>query len=527
MARRNVVSYVSRRTLLGSIAAGIGGMAIAPLLAACGTASAPASTAAPAAAATSAPAAATSAPAPTATSASAAPTSAPAPTTAPATTAAATTAAIPGPGKAKIDWQQFKGTQIRWLGGTHPFSVAVQNMAPEFEALTGIKVTVEQIAWTAYNQKRQIDLSSNDPQYDAYLANDGQFDWVFGPAGLLADPNEFITDPKLTDQAWYDLQDVSPKLMAAASWDGKAGHKAGTGSRWVIPFMSESFILAYRNDLFQKYNLKVPTSLEEIVGAAKAISDGEKANGIAGFATRGQGIYLPVACSLPNYGATDLDSNANCVLASDASVYVHDLVINKIVKPYGPAGWENLSWDDMRHKFAQGLYGMVLDDDYFAALYEDPSQSKVAGKLKYANIGGPKGSFTYYYYFGTAIGKNGKNKGAAWLLAQFLTSRQAMRDVTVKFRNLMPTRFSTLDDPGFKQLVGEWGGGTWLQAVNNVMQKWGIEVVTPTDQPDTVGNLWTAACQKIYEGGSVKDNLVAAANQINATLEKSGFKKSG
>ena len=83
---------------------------------------------------------------------------------------------------------------------------------------------MEQIAWDAYNQKRQFDLSSNDPQYDAFLANDGQFDWAFGPAGQLADPNEFINDPKLTDKTWYDLQDVSPKLVAAASWDGVPGH---------------------------------------------------------------------------------------------------------------------------------------------------------------------------------------------------------------------------------------------------------------------------------------------------------------
>jgi len=386
-------------------------------------------------------------------------------------------------------------------------------------------VTVEVIAWAAYNQKRQFDLSSSEPQYDAYLANDGQFDWLFGSAGQLADPNEFINDPKLTDKAWYDLQDVSPKLMAAASWDGVPGHKVGTGTRWVIPFMQQSSILAYRDDLFQKYNLAMPTTLEDVVTAAKAISEGEKANGIVGFATRGQGVAEPLAKLMPEYGAADFDDNVNCTLGTDESVYLHDLLINKIIKPYGPAGWENLTWDDGRHQFAQGSYGMFFEDDYFAALYEDPAQSKVAGKIKYANLGGPKGNFTDAYYFGTAIGQNGKNKGAAWLLAQWLTSKKAMRDVTVKYHNLMPTRLSTFNDPGFTDLVGGWGGGTWLKTVNPATQQGGLSAFTPTDQPDAVRTGWTNAAQKIYEGAPVKDTLVAAANEINATLEKSGFRK--
>ncbi len=515
MSRPHSSAHVSRRAFLKAIFTSLGVIGAVPLLAACGVAPAATPTAAPPAAPTTAPVAA---------AATTAPAAAPTAVAVPASTISATTA-IPGPEQANIDWQQFKDTQIRWIGGPHNFSVAVQAMVPEFQALTGIGVTVEVIAWDAYNQKRQFDLSSSAPQYDAYLANDGQFDWLFGPAGQLADPNEFINDPKLTDKAWYDLQDVSPKLMAAASWDGVPGHKVGSGKQWVIPFMQQSSILAYRDDLFQKYKLVVPKTLEDVVTAAKAISEGEKANGIAGFATRGQGVAEPLAKLMPEYGAADFDANVNCTLSSDESIYLHDLMINKIIKPYGPAGWENLTWDDGRHQFAQGSYGMFFEDDYFAALYEDPTQSKVAGKVKYANLGGPKGMFTDAYYFGTAIGQNGKNKGAAWLLAQWLTSKKAMRDVTVKYHNLMPTRLSTFNDPGFKELVGSWGGGSWFQAVNLVTNQSGLSAFTPTDQPDAVRTSWSNAAQKIYEGAPVKDTLAATANDINATLEKSGFRK--
>ena len=494
MEHRNI-SRVTRRDFLRATGVGFGLLTAAPLLAACATATPPPAE--------------------------------PAPTAAPVEAAPAIEDNLPGPEQANIDWRQFEGTELRWLGGLHPFAVAVEKMVPEFQELTGIKVTVEQIAWDAYQQKTMLDLGSPDPQYDCFLCNGFQFNWRWGPTGLISEVHEFLEDPNLTDKEWYDLEDVDPKIVAAATWDGVPGHKAGTGNLYVVPFMSETFILAYRDDLFQKYGLEAPTTVEEIIPAAEAIYEGEGGQ-IPGFSVRGGTYGVVNACLinwLPNYGADTFDEGMNCLLAEEPSVYVHDLLINQILKEYGPEGWPGLQWDDMRHKFADGQYGMIFDCDYFSALYEDPAQSKMAGNIRYGNLGSAESKYVDYYYFGTAINANSKNKKAAWLLEEFLTSKKAMRDVTVKHRNLMPTRFSTFSDPGFEEMVGGWGQGTWLEATRANLEKWGRGAFTPNDQQEVVNQIWAGGTVKMYEGAPVQDTLVAVSEEVNALMDKAGYRK--
>jgi multiple sugar transport system substrate-binding protein len=527
-----------RRAFLLAAAAGAG----AAVVAACAPAAAPTATTAPKAAEPAKPAEApkpaeaakpTEVPKPAAASpaAPAKPTEAPAqatPLMAAPTVVTKPQSELPGPEKAKIDWKQFKGTSIKWIGGLHPISETLIKMAPEFEELTGIKVTVEQIAWETFMQKFQLDLSSKDPQYDTAMSYFA-LDWKHGSAGLLADLDPMINDPKLTDKEWLDMQDISPGLLASARWDGVPGHRIGTGKIYSVPYIVETYILGYRADLFDKYNLKVPKTVEEVVPAAKAIAEGEKANGTAGFAVRGDLGQAPITAVwmslLPNYGGGDFDDKMNSRVAEDANVQFSDLLINKIIKPYGPPGWTGLTWDDLRKKFANGDFGMVYDCDFFSLLYEDPKESKVAGKLKYANLGGPQGMQSSTFYFGNQINKNSKNQGAAWLFHEWLLSKRVMRDFTVKYRNLIPTRLSTWADPDVQKMVGGWGGGSWLEATRANLEKYAKLALTPNSELPAVCDKWMGANQKIYSGAAVKPTLMEAEKEINGIMDKAGIRK--
>ena len=524
MQQRTPRSPMPRRQFLTTCTRAAGVFAAASVLAACGTAQAPsagqatpvATTAAAALAPTSAAAAATSAPAP-------APTNAP--ILAAPTVVQKAQGDIAGPEAAKIDWKQFKGSQIRWIGGLHPISETLIKMAPEFEDLTGIKVNVEQVDWTVYAQKEQLDLSNKNAQYDTYMSVYA-LDWQYGASGLLADLDQFINDPKLTDKDWLDLQDVSPGLLSSARWDGQAGHPIGTGKLYSIPYVVETYILGYRADLFEKYNLKVPQVLDDVVPAAKAIAEGEKAGNMAGFAVRGSLDNAPITAVwmslLPDYGGGDFDAKMHSRVGDDANVQFTDLLVNKILKPYGPPGWPGLTWDDLRHKFADNAYGMVYDCDFFSLLYEDPANSKIAGKLKYANLGGPKGMGGSTFYFGNNINANSQNKGAAWLFNEWIVSKKVMRDFTAKYQNLIPTRLSTWSDPAVQKMVDGWGGGSWIQAVRNNLEKNVRLTLTPQTELTAVCTAWMGANQKIYSGASVKDTLAAAAKTIDDTMAKAG-----
>lgn len=431
---------------------------------------------------------------------------------------------VAGPETASINWRQFEGTTLRFLGGQHPASAALQTVVGDFEALTGIKVEVEQISWDAYFQKVQLDLSSPDPQYDLFLANGGDFDWLYGPTGSVSTIDTFLNDPTLTDLAWFDLNDVDPKVLAAASWDGVAGHPAGTGSAHVVPFMSESYMVTARQDILEKYGLSLPTTLEEVRDAAKIIHEGEGGN-VAGFAARG-GVGVVNAALinfLLNYGGGDLDADMNSRLASPESVQVHDLLLNQILRPYGPQGWLAMEWTDLRARAAQGEFGIWYDADWFAVGYEDPAQSTVAGKLVYGNLGSAESKFADYYYFGLAINDKSSRKNAAWLLAQYFSSKPVMLKLAVEQQLLMPTRASVYNAPAFVEKYGQWGNGTWLEAAKANLSEWAKPAFTPTDQQGSIKNIWAAGAHQIYEGANAEETLGQVAAEIDSVMERAGY----
>jgi len=532
---------MSRRKFLLGFATATVAVAGTQLLIGC-SGSQPASPTAAPAAPTTAPAAPTTAPAAAAATPTSAPvvfvTTTPAPTAEPVATVAPMLAtataqpsaeAFPGPEKANINWRQFEGTELHYLGAQHPVTETLIKMAPEFEALTGIKTTVEEIGWDAFDQKRKLDIASPEPQYDCYMSMFWD-DWLFGSQGLLVDQNEFLKDPKLTDQEWLDLNDISEGIQGSAIWDGVAGHPLGQGKRFSIPYMIETYIIAYQKDIFDKAGVKMdaPISADDtpaILEKVKAVCPPD----VTPWAMRGSGGSINGLWEslMPNYGLKDFDAGMNCVLNSEGMVRLTDLVINKIAKPYCPAGWNALSWDPLRHNFANGQYAAVYDCDFFSTLYEDPDPktSKIAGKLKYQLWGGPTSQLSCTYYFGTSIVANSKKKEQAWLFNQWSIGKKAMKDWTVKYKNLIPTRQSVWSDPDLVKWVGDWGQGTWLDCVKQNVSK-NVKIwMTPFADYGSVVTEWENAVAEIYNGAEVKPTLDALVERVNAITDKAGVRK--
>ena len=108
--------------------------------------------------------------------------------------------------------------------------------------------------------------------------------WQYVPPNWIVSLDGFLNNPKLTDPGWYKLDDFYPALIAANRWNGKTGTGVGEGSLYSIPVLEESYILAYRKDIFDQYNIKVPTTLEEMAEAARQV---KKNTGLPGIVARG------------------------------------------------------------------------------------------------------------------------------------------------------------------------------------------------------------------------------------------------
>src|SRR6266571_7823372 len=176
----------------------------------------------------------------------------------------------------QFNWQQAKGTQLRVLLNKHPWQGAFEPHLKEFETLTGVKLVAEVYPEDQFRAKVLVELTSGASSIDVFMSMPAQEGLKYIRAGWLQPVDEFLKNPALTG-ADYNWNDFLEKTREAMVIEGK-----------IIgpPIQVENTSLMYRKDVFQKYNVKVPTTLDELEAAAKALNgkamtdDGQPGYGI-------------------------------------------------------------------------------------------------------------------------------------------------------------------------------------------------------------------------------------------------------
>jgi multiple sugar transport system substrate-binding protein len=198
--------------------------------------------------------------------------------------------------QAKIDWRQAAGQSLTIGLNKHPFTESLLPLIPEFRRLTGISVEYLILPEAEYFTKLAADLSQQRGEFSVIMTGPVR-NWQFVTADWILPLDPFLNNPKLTDAGWYKFEDFYPALIAANRWNGKIGSGVGEGPIYSIPVLEESYIVAYRKDIFDQYNIKVPTTMEEMVEAARQV---KKNAGIPGIVARG----TPSAASIgTGYGS--------------------------------------------------------------------------------------------------------------------------------------------------------------------------------------------------------------------------------
>jgi multiple sugar transport system substrate-binding protein len=357
-----------------------------------------------------------------------------------ACTAMATT--IP---KAAADpYQPHRGKTLVVNFPAHPHYSAVLKVLPEFTKETGIKVEVDQLEFLKMREKQTLELTKARGDYDliSYVVF-SKADYVF--ADQLENLARFFMNPRLADPA-YDPEDIISGYMQNIGVAGGAkGYLPGpTGSLFGIPFGAETSILGYRKDIFEKHNLKVPTTYDEMVDLACKIPQLEKGmGGIASRAASGHHAAHAYLLHLAPLGGRVFDENWNPIINNAAGLKAAE-TLKKIVD-CGPEGAKTFGVAEAGAAFLQGKTAMYLDSTVFAGQVNDPAQSKVVGQVGWAMhpMGVRRGSQTGG--FGIAIPRNARNKEAAFLLMQWLTSKRVDKMIAMQGGN--PIRFSTHADP--------------------------------------------------------------------------------
>lgn len=431
--------------------------------------------------------------------------------------------------QAKINWRQAEGQPLALGMNKHPFTESLLPLIPEFKQLTGINIDYLILPENEYFTRLAADLSQKQGEFSVIMTGPMR-NWQYVPPGWIDSLDEFLKDPKITDPDWYKIDDFIPGLLAANRWSGKIGAGVGEGPLYSIPVMAESYILSYRKDIFDQHNIKVPTTIDEMAEAARLV---KKHAGIPGVVARGTPNVVALASGfisgLKSYTGGDwseIDSNMRANLHDPRAVKYTETYID-MVRESGPPNWANMQWYDAMEAFAAGQAGMFGDSDIFAGTFEDPKRSKVAGKVGYALIPGGPGGKTQSGLWTWALGINkaAKNKTAAWLFIQWATSQRTLLSATLNYRNLNPTRKSVTSDPRVKEMMGAWGGGSYMDTITRNFETARVAWV-PQPERNRLGDIWARALHEMYfKRVSGADALKKASNDLDRLLKDAGIRQ--
>jgi ABC-type glycerol-3-phosphate transport system substrate-binding protein len=331
----------------------------------------------------------------------------------------------------------------------------------------------------------------------------------YATAGYLANLTKLLDDPQLTDKSWYKPEDFIQAPMNAGKYNNV---------QYGIPFTAEASILYYRKDIFQKYNIKVPTTYDELMAAAKAIKDSKEpiaSIGLRGLRGNGMNIYTWAqyfrgsgADFFKNY-PSDMTPTVNSPQGIAATKFYGD-----ILRQYGPPGVANWTNMDIYTNMASGTIAMAIDTNAYGGTIEDKQSSKTAGNWGYAvSPKGPNGVWPAFFSHILGMSAYSKNPGASWLFAQWITSPEivALRGM----KRCVPSRVSAWNDPAFAknwEYIGE-GGYTkiCLEAIQGADA--GIRPAFPNWAE--MGDYLGIAVQSVIAGGATAE---AAMNKAQADI---------
>jgi multiple sugar transport system substrate-binding protein len=412
------------------------------------------------------------------------------------------------PASAAVDWKRFAGTTLDVNLIKSPRSETLIKYFSEFENLTGIKINAEATPEQQQRQKTVIELSTGRPSFDvvhlSYHVQKRQFEKV----NWLADISGFLKDPSLTDPSMTEADFAEAGMLFA---------KDASGTLRSLPFSVDYWILYWNKDLFEKKGLSYPTTFEELVTAAEALTD--PSSNTYGFVARGlKNANTPVWTSLMlGYGAAAINAEGKVDTLSKEAVRAAKLY-QRLMTKSAPPGVSGFNWAEAQSAFLQGRIGMWFDGVGFAPPIEDPQKSRVVGKTGYGVM--PKGPAVQAAgTFGDGLGvvEASSKKEAAYLFCQWAISHD-MGARLLQAGAGVPFRQSILADPKVRE--GVKMPGEWLDAVaeSGKVSKLALPVVIPVTE---FRDIYGVALTNMIGGADPEAELKNATAQFEPVLARS------
>ena len=390
-----------------------------------------------------------------------------------------------------------------------PDTFIIQDMLPEFEKETGIKVEFEVVNYAQMHAKLLPQLISKEGAYDAIVVDNywaGEF-----PAGGWLEPLDDLV--KKTPE--IDLDNYVPSML------DMVGYYEGT--LYMIPFYNYTMLLFYREDMLNdpalkkeykaKYgrDLKIPNNLKDYVE-------------LCGFMTRG-GVYGasmmglkpdPICMEWSNYlfslGGDYYDrSNWHATIDNAKGVEATRLYVENITKN-APPGAPGYGFDEAIQLFMQGKAFSIVTFWMFYVDMQDPEKSEIAGNVGLSKM---PGGANLNGGWGWAIPKSSPNKDAAWKFISWVES-----PAIAKKRALAggaPTQSAAFKD---RQVAAKY---PWYPQINDILgsAKPVPEFTYSTQMIEVVGR----ELSLMIGGKDIMKGLDVAAKELDKLAKRAKIQK--
>ncbi len=301
---------------------------------------------------------------------------------------------------------------VRVTLANHVWTEGIKAAIPEFEKSSGLKVELTQLGEDQLSDQYNVKLNAGSDEIDVMMYRPLQEGKAFARNGYLADLSS-----KVTADAGWDWKDYQDGPVKATTVEGKV-----VG----VPIITEREVLYYRKDLLKNAGLEVPTTMEELEAAAKAIAAADPET--AGFVARtGKSAAVTQFSSfLYSFGGDFTDAEGKSAVGSDAAKKAY-AYYGGLIRNYGPKNVStDMSWPEAMAIFTQGKAAFYTEADSLYKNATDPAKSKVSDTVGFAPLpAGPAGSKPYNVpSWGLAVNKASANQDNAWKFIEWATSKE-------------------------------------------------------------------------------------------------------
>jgi multiple sugar transport system substrate-binding protein len=350
---------------------------------------------------------------------------------------------LPGKAPAQVGGKRFDGTTLNVSMFSAPYAKILGELLPEFEAATGITVVFDTPSFPVYNQRMDLELSTQGSAYDVINVTFIYSSRWIG-AGWVTPLDDYIADPEHTPADW-DLQDFLP--------GARAPETGPDGRIYGIPWTVDTYIAAAgRADLITDAGLAFPDTTDELVKVLQAV---HKKDGVSGFITENHygWTFVPYLQAFGGNVFRNPPDDLTPVLDTPEAAAAADYFA-RLVRDFGPDGALSYSSDQAVQAMKAGRVNYSSNGQTYLAQVGDPATSKVARTIAYGLApSGPAGRFPGVAVHGLGIPAGSRNKDAAWAFISWALSKSTTGRALTEKRYSSPTRRSDIESAAYRNLM--------------------------------------------------------------------------